>query len=49
MAPGVVNSWGPTGATPDVIGAAVAWLVTDPGAREQYAGQVVLVVNLASQ
>ena len=36
-------------ATPDVIGAAVAWLVTDPAAREEFAGQVVFAQKEAKR
>lgn len=35
--------------TPDVIGAAVAWLVTDPEAREEYAGKVVFAQKEAKK
>ena len=36
-------------ATPEVIGATVAWLVTDPVAREEYAGQVVFAQKEAKK
>jgi len=36
-------------ATPEVIGATVAWLVTDPAAREEYAGQVVFAQKEAKK